>query len=47
MNEEDLEKLKRIVRTLKILDYTDEDIQKVLKIKKEYLRKLINNIDLI
>ena len=41
---QDIEELKRLLRTLKTLDWSEEDIEKNLKIKKEDIRNLIKDI---
>jgi len=41
---QDIEELKRLLRTLKTLDWSEEDIEKTLKIKKEDIRNLIKDI---
>jgi len=38
MNEKPLNDIKKIIRTLKTLDWSEDDIQKFLKIKKENIR---------
>jgi len=41
---QDIEELKRLLRTLKTLDWSEEDIEKNLKIKKENIKNLIKDI---
>jgi len=41
---QDIEELKRLLRTLKTLDWSEEDIEKTLKIKKENIKNLIKDI---
>lgn len=45
MEEKSLEDLKKLIRTLKILDWSEEDIEKVLKIDKKQVRKLSVGFD--
>ena len=46
MAEDTTEKIKNLIRTFKLLDWSEEDIAKVLKIKKEDVRNLVKNFDL-
>lgn len=45
MEEKSLEDLKKLIRTLKILDWSEDDIQKVLKIDKRQVRNLSKGLD--
>ena len=47
MNTEADKKLKKLAHTLKILDFTDDDIQRVLKIDKKTIRRKIKGINII
>lgn len=40
MEETEFENLKKTLKVLKFLDYTEDDIQRVLKIEKKKLKKL-------
>lgn len=47
MDIEDLEKLKKLIITLKTLDYTEDDLQKVLKIDKKQIQNLMKHFNII
>jgi hypothetical protein len=47
MNEKSLKDIKKIIRTLKALDWSEDDIQKFLKIKKEDIRKLMDTSETV
>jgi len=40
------EELKKLILTLRFLDYTDEDLQKVLKLSKVELKKILKYLDI-
>lgn len=46
MSEDTKEEIKNLIRTLKLLDWSEEDIAKVVKIKKEDIKNLVKNFDL-
>ena len=46
MKEKSPEEIKRLIRTLKILDWSESDIQRVVNIKREDLRKILNQFHL-
>lgn len=46
MSEDTTEEIKNLIRTLKLLDWSEEDIAKVVKIKKEDIKNLVKNFDL-
>lgn len=45
MADQDIEQVKRIIRTLKILDWREEDIVRVVKLSRQELRKLVKDMD--
>lgn len=47
MEDNNTEDLKKLIKTLKILDWSEDDIQKVLNINREDIRKIVSNFDLI
>jgi hypothetical protein len=46
MAEDTTERISNLIKTLKLLDWGEEDIAKVLKIKKEDVKNLVKNFDL-
>jgi hypothetical protein len=47
MEKEEFERIKNIIKIFKILDYSEEDMQKVLKLKKSELTNLIKYYNII
>ena len=45
MADQDIEQIKRIIRTLKILDWREEDIVRVIKLSRQEFRKLVKDMD--
>jgi len=47
MEDNKLEDLKKIIKTLKVLDYTTEDIRRVLKIQDKDIKEIVKYFDII
>lgn len=47
MEKEDSENLKKIIITLKALDFTESDIQRIVKMDAFEIRKIVKNFDII
>lgn len=45
MENQELQKIKKLISTLKLLDFTNEDIEKVLKIDKKTIMNIMKSLD--
>jgi len=45
MEYQEFEKIKKLIHTLKLLDFTNEDIEKVLKIDKKTIINIVESLD--